>query len=79
MSRPTTKRRRTRLNRSDINMKIEGTCPQCGDTVGVRADDAVASLFGDAVRQFMDKDGNAIICTACGEYVDPEDMEIDDR
>jgi len=58
-------------------MKIEGPCPKCGRDLGVKSDEAVAEMFGDAVQRLMDKQGNAIRCSNCQEYVDPnEDMEV---
>lgn len=56
-------------------MKAEGECPQCGEPLGVRIAGSIARLMGDSLERFMDKDGNAMYCQECGEYVDPDGIE----
>lgn len=60
-------------------MEVEGECPECGQKMGLKIDDSVATLFSDTVKRMMDKDGNAVYCSnpSCPEgYVEPEDIEI---
>lgn len=59
-------------------LKIEGTCPNCDKTVGVSIDDTLAMMAGGAVDSMMEKDGNAIRCSNCQEYVDPDDMSAEE-
>lgn len=55
----------------------EGTCPHCGRTVGVQLNDGIAAMAGGAVEALMQRDGNAVRCTNCREYVSPDDMSIE--
>jgi hypothetical protein len=57
-------------------MRAEGDCPACEDTLGVQIGDSVASLMGDAINRMMDRDGNAMRCPNCGEYVEPDGIEV---
>lgn len=57
-------------------MKAEGECPNCENKLGVRIANSIASLMGDTMQRFMDKDGNGMYCQECGEYVEPDDIEI---
>ena len=57
-------------------MRIQGSCPDCSSRLGVKVADAQAKLFGSAIKRYFDRDGNAVYCQTCGEYVEPEDNEI---
>lgn len=57
-------------------MRAEGLCPECEATLGVQIGGSVASLMGSSIERMMDKDGNAMRCAECGEYVEPDDVEI---
>lgn len=59
-------------------MKAEGECPDCGSTLGVKIDDSIASMMGDTIKRLMDKDGNAMYCSECGEYREPEEIEVEE-
>lgn len=56
--------------------KAEGTCPDCGQTLGIQVSDSIAMMAGGTIERMMDKDGNAVRCTECGEYKSPDDMEL---
>lgn len=57
-------------------MRAEGDCPDCDNTLGVQIGSSVASIMGDTIERMMDRRGNAMRCPTCGEYVDPDDIEI---
>lgn len=57
-------------------MRAEGDCPECGTTLGVKVAGGVAAMMGDTIERLMDKDGNAMLCPDCEEYVKPENVEI---
>ena len=56
--------------------RAEGTCPECGEKVGIKVSDSIAMLAGSQIERLMDKDGNCIRCSNCGEYHDPDDMSL---
>lgn len=56
--------------------KAEGTCPECGEKLGIQVSDSIAMLAGGSIERLMDKDGNAVRCSNCGSYEDPEDMSL---
>lgn len=58
-------------------MKAEGSCPDCGEMLGVEVQDSVVELMKDTVERMVDKDGNKIRCTNCSEYVEPEDVHVE--
>lgn len=58
-------------------MKVEGHCPNCGERLGIEVKDTVVDLMGDTVERMVNKDGNAIRCTNCTEYVEPEGTEVE--
>jgi hypothetical protein len=60
-------------------MRAEGDCPECGSTLGVQVGSSVASLMGDTIERMMDKDGNAMRCPACDEYVEPKSVDVVDQ
>lgn len=60
-------------------MRAEGSCPECDSTLGVQIGSSVASMMGDTIERLMDRDGNAMRCPECDEYVDPQDVEIIER
>lgn len=57
-------------------MRAEGECPECGGTLGVKVANSIATLMGDTIKSMMDKDGNAMYCSVCDEYKDPENIEV---
>lgn len=57
-------------------MKFEGDCPDCEESLGVAIDDSVASMMGSTIERFMDRDGNRMYCQECGEYKEPDGVEI---
>lgn len=59
-------------------MKVEGTCPNCGSKVGVKSDERLVSMMGDTIKRIIEKDKNAIRCSACDQYVDPPDIQVVD-
>ena len=58
-------------------MKAEGECPDCGKTVGVRIAGSLSTMFGDTIERVMDREGNAMRCTGCEEYVEPDGVSIE--
>lgn len=57
-------------------MRAEGDCPKCNSTLGVKVDDAVATLMSDTIKRLVDKDGNKMRCPVCNQYVDPDDVTV---
>lgn len=57
-------------------MKFEGDCPDCEARVGVAISDSVASMMESTLKRFMDRDGNRMYCQECGEYKEPDDVEM---
>jgi hypothetical protein len=57
-------------------MRAEGDCPGCGQTLGIQVDDGLATMAGSAIETLMNKDDNMVRCTSCGEYRDPDGMDI---
>jgi len=58
-------------------MKAEGTCPDCGSTLGVQIDDALAGAMSSTIKRVVDKDGNKMRCSACNAYKDPDNVTIE--
>jgi len=56
--------------------RAEGTCPECGDTLGVQIEDSIAAMAGGAIESLMQSQDNAVRCTNCGEYKSPDDMSV---
>lgn len=57
-------------------MRAEGDCPNCDSTLGVQIGSSIASLMGDTIERMMERDGNAMLCPDCGEYVEPDETTI---
>jgi len=58
-------------------MRAEGTCPDCSATLGVQIDDGLAGAMSSTIKRVVDKDGNKMRCSSCGEYKDPLDVTIE--
>lgn len=57
-------------------MRAEGDCPDCESTLGVQIGGGVASMMGDTIERMMDRDGNKMRCPTCGEYKEPQGVEV---
>lgn len=57
-------------------MKAEGECPDCGTTLGVKITDDGIPIPESTIKRLIDKDGNGMYCQTCGEYHDPDDVEV---
>lgn len=57
-------------------MRVEGDCPRCGNKLGMQAASSVASMMGDTIKRMMDRDGNAMRCPDCDDYVDPDNLTV---